>query len=177
MTHPPATAPPVYDAVSLLGFGEPCDDPLPDAAAGEVVVRYGVWSLRELRDSAVGRKLMHQQDWYDRYEWSAAKFPAGIYRVRLPVPETNCKGFAEQQKLLLPGEEPAPVVLAATALLCHRLQAGEDLLNGDWARCKEQTDAGRRAGLHWDDGQLIVYGHWDVYRYADLWLASARTSS
>ena len=169
--------PGAYDAVALPGFGEPSGEALPDAAAGEIVLRYGGWSLRELCEGEVGTNLMHRQDWYDRYEWSGRKLPAGIYRLRLPVPDSNHKTFAEQQTLLLPGEESAPVVIAATALLCHRLQAGEDLLRGDWARCKEQAGGGCRAELRWLDGRLGVGVSWGGNRLAFMWLASARASS
>jgi hypothetical protein len=40
-----------YDATSIFGFGPPSDELLPEAEPGAIVIRYGGWSLQELRDS------------------------------------------------------------------------------------------------------------------------------
>src|SRR5579863_9461254 len=85
-----------YDAVSILGFGDAVAEPLPQAKEGEIVLRYGGWSLQELRDSAVGQKLMHVQNWYYMCPWSRERLPAGIYHLRVPVPKSNRKRFAGQ---------------------------------------------------------------------------------
>jgi hypothetical protein len=167
--------PRVYDAVALLGFGGEATEPLPDAAPGTLVIRYGGWSLRELRDKR--NDLMHKQDWYDKYPWAGEKLPSGLYVLRLPIPDSNRKTFAEQTKLLLPGEEPAHVVLATTALLSHRLVTGEDLLKGGWTRCGQRTDDGGRVGLRWDGGRLHVRSGWDDHRSGFVWLSSARAAS
>ena len=167
-----------YDAVSILGFGNPSEESLPEAKNGEVLLRYGGWSLQELRDcSGVReRKLMWEQDWYHKYPWSNEKLPSGIYRLRIPVPNSNRRTFAEQQGSLPSGEEPAPVVLVATALLAHRLQTGEDLMKTDYTRCKEQTAGDSRVGLDWGGGRLYVDDRWDGARHDDVWLSSVRTS-
>jgi hypothetical protein len=172
------STPYAYDAVAILGFGNPGEEPLPDAKSGEVVIRYGGWSLRELYDSPVvrERKLMWEQDWYHKYPWSSEKLPGGIYRLRVPVPNSNWQTFAEQQGSLPSGEEPAPVGLVATALLAHRLQTGEDLLKTDYTRCKEQTADVSRVELDWYDGRLYVDRNWGGLRSDVLWLSSVRTS-
>ena len=165
----------VYDAPSLLA------PPTPPPLTGDIVIRYGNkgqdlgWSLLELR--SMRPNLFHAQDWYDQYPWAAEKLPSGLYVLRLPIPDSNRKTYAEQQKLLLPGEEPAHVVLVATALLSLRLSAQPDPLQNGWTRCKEQTADGYRVTLRWNDGRLYVYSHWDVYRYDGVWLASARRTS
>ena len=164
----------VYDAVSLLHFGEPSANVLPAANPGEIVLRYGGWSLRELRDKC---ELMHRQDWYDRYRWASENLPSGIYVLRLPIPDSNRKSFDRQKALLLPEEEPASVVLAASALLSVRLAGGQDPLRGDWTRCKEQADVGYRVGLDWYGGCLRVSDYWDGNRYDFLWLAAAQRTS
>jgi len=172
-----SAAPRVYDATTLLGFGPPSPEaPLPEAKPGELLLRYGGWSLQDLRDNAVVRAkdLMWVQDWYEQYPWSAEKLPSGLYALRLPVPDSNRKTFDKQKALLLPGEEPAPVVLAASALLAHHLQTQEDLLKGDWTRCKEQTAGGYHVVLYWSGGRLRVNYRWDDYPYHFVWLASAR---
>jgi hypothetical protein len=165
-----------YDAVSIFGFGPASNEPLPEAEPGEIVIRYGGWSLTEIGIYMVGRELMHEQDWYDRYPWSSEKLPPGTYRLRVPVPDSNRKTFAEQERLLPQGEQVAPVVLVATALLAHRLKADEDLLNTAWTRCKEQTADGYRVVLGWVEGRLYVYGNWGDLRHGDLWVSSLRTS-
>lgn len=167
----------VYDAVSILGFGPASDEPLPEQKCGEIVIRYGGWSLQVLRNSAVGKELMSQHDWYDKLPWSTENLPAGIYRVRVPVPGSNRKTFVEQEQMLSAGERTASVVLVATALLAHGLQTNEDLLKRDWTRCKEQVADGCRVGLYWNSGQLRVRDiTWDVDRYPHTWLSSVWTS-
>jgi hypothetical protein len=165
-----------YDATSILGFGSASDEPLPEPAPGEVVIHYGGWSLQELRNSDVGKKLMHEQDWYNKYAWSTEKLPPGLYRLRVPVPDSNPKTFAEQQAMLSPGEQVAPVVLVATALLVHYAKTGEDLLKSDWTRCKEQAADGNRVALYWDEGRLGVSRSWGDGCYDYVWLSSVRTS-
>ena len=164
-----------YDAVNILGFGEAATQALPQAAEDEVVLRYGGWSLQELRDSAIGQRLMHRQDWYDTYPWSTEKLPSGVYRLRVPVPESSGKTFADQKRMLPNGEQIAPIVLVASGLLVHYLQTGEDLLKKDWTRCREQTADGR-VGLGWHCGRLDVNNDWDDYRDGSLWASSVRTS-
>jgi hypothetical protein len=167
-----------YDAVALFGFGSSGEEPLPDGKSGEIVIRYGGWSLRELCANAVIREknLMWEQDWYHKYQWSSEKLPAGIYRMRIPVPHSNRKNFAEQEAMLPSGEQFAPIVLVATAMLAHRLQAGENLLKNDWTRCKEQTADGYRVVLYWGEGRLVVDVDWDDRRDGGLWSSSVRTS-
>jgi hypothetical protein len=160
-----------YDATSVFGFAPLNDEPLPEAAPGEIVIRYGGWSLQELRDT-VGMTLMHKQKWYNTYPWSAEKLPPGNYRLRIPVPDSNRKTFAEQQRMLPPGEQVAPVVLVATALLARRLQTGEYLLKTDFTRCREATVFGLRVALDWLEGRLYVGRYWACFRYRRVWLSS-----
>jgi hypothetical protein len=173
-----------YDAVVLLGFGAKSAEPLPEPAPGEIVIRYGSWvpqqgwSLQGLRDEPMLRmcNIMWEQDWYNDHAWSNEILPDGIYRLRVPVPGSNRKTFAEQQAMLSPGEQVAPVVLVATALLVHYAETGEDLLKNDWTRCKEETADGGCVALSWREGRLRVYDCWDDNRYDGVWLSSLRTS-
>lgn len=164
-----------YDAVSILGIGEVSSDPLPDPAPGEVVIRVGAWSLKDLRtcETVVRSNLMWDDTWYDKYDWSSVKLTPGVYRVRMPIPDSNSKNFAEQQKLLLSGEEVTPVALAATVLLCHLKQAGKDLLEDDWTRCAEPLPGELRIGPAVDRGRVYVRSRWGGARSVSLWLSSA----
>ncbi|MCA9370485.1 MAG: hypothetical protein KC680_00810 [Candidatus Peregrinibacteria bacterium] len=163
-----------YDAVAILGFGEASTEPLPKPAPGEIVIRVGDWSLQDLRDCDTGKELMHQQDWYDKYDCMTAKLTPGVYRVRLPVRDSNRKNFSEQKGLLLSGEDVAPVALGAATLLVRLKETGNDLLENDWCRCSEVLPDGRHAALVVDEGRVLVYGYWDDYRNDGLWLSAAR---
>jgi hypothetical protein len=166
-----------FDAATLLGIGTGSTDPLPAPVPGEVVLRIpdGL-TLQALRDSPVGKRLMHVQDWYDKYAWRQVALPAGSYRLRVPVPGSTNKTFAEQQALLPPSEQVAPVVLVAAALLCIRLQSGPDPLQNSWTRCLEQTAGGYRVVLCWLSDRLSVSGFWDGFRDDGLGMSSLRTS-
>ena len=163
-----------FDALSLLGFGPVSADPLPAATPSTIVIRYGGWSLQELREKH--QNLFHNQDWYGKKLWNSEQFPSGIYVLRLPVPDSNRKTFDEQKALLLPGEESAPIVLAATALLAMKLSGAEDPLKDDWTRCKEQAYSAIYFALRWDDGRLGV-SVWNDNRFDHLWLAAAAKTS
>ena len=160
-----------YDAVAILGFGEASTEPLPEPAPGEIIIRVGDWSLQDLRDSKIGNELMHQQDWYDKYDLAMTE---GIYRVRLPVPDSNRKNLTEQKRLLLSDEEVAPVALGASALLVHLKEIGNDLLKNNWCRCEEALPDGRHVALFVNDGRVRVSSDWDDNRYGGLWLSAAR---
>ena len=160
-----------YDAVAILGFGEASTEPLPEPAPGEIIIRVGDWSLQDLRDSKIGNELMHQQDWYDKYDLAMTE---GIYRVRLPVPDSNRKNLTEQKGLLLSDEEVAPVALGASALLVHLKEIGNDLLKNNWCRCEEALPDDSHVELFVRDGRVGVLNRWDGFRNGNLWLSAAR---
>jgi hypothetical protein len=168
-----------FDVSTVLGIGPPNPDPLPaPEAEHEIVLRIpdGL-TLLSLRDSAIGRALMHQQDWYEKYDWCRQALPAGIYHLRIPVSGSFGKSFAEQQALLPEGEQPAPVVLVAAALLCLQKSGQPDRLQKKWTRCAEPTAVGNRAGLTWFVGRLDVIDDWGGGRFDGVGLSSLRTSS
>ena len=166
-----------FDAAAALGIGKPSTEPLPTAAPGEVILRIpdGL-TLHVLRKSPVGKILMWQMDWYDKYQWSNETLPAGIYLLRVPVPNSNRKTVGEQEAILPVGETLAPAVMVAAALICIRLQGGSDPLNDGWTRCREQSADGNRVVLTWVDGRLYVDDDWGGDRSGRLWAASVRTS-
>jgi len=170
------TARAAFDAVALLGFGEVSAERPPEPAPDEVMIRYGGWSLTQLRGSEVGRRLMWDRDWYERYDWSGASLPAGLYRLRVPVPDSTGKTFDEQRAMLPDGEEPAPAVLVASALLCLKLQGRPDPLEGGWTRCRERTFADHRVGLDWSGGRLRVNDYWAGDRDPSVWVSAVRAS-
>jgi hypothetical protein len=167
-----------FDVSTVLGIGPPCSDPLPaPEAEHEIVLRIpdGL-TLLSLRDSEIGQLFIHRharEEWYEKYDWCRTALPAGIYRLRIPVPGSYGKSFAEQQAMLPTGEQPAPVVLVAAALLCLQ----KDPLQNKFTRCAEPTSLGNHAELTWIDGRLYVNEYWGGSRDNDLFLSSLRTSS
>lgn len=176
----PVFSPPyVYDAVSILGFGGASEESLPEARIGEIVIRYGGWSFRELRDSTMGKKFLEQQHGYDEYPWSGVKLPAGNYSLRIPVAASNCKNLREQMRWLSSNERVAPAVLVATALLSHYVRTGQDLLRNEYTRCKESRLPCSHIVLGWEKGRLSV-GSGECFadneRFSNVWLSSVQTS-
>ena len=168
----------VYDprTVShILGIPCECSDPVPQQAKdGEIVVYYGGWDLQQQRASTAGKQRMWQdQDWYEKYGWKA---DPGYYRLLLPVPHSNGQFWSEQLRQLAAlgsAWQPAPVCVAATALLVHLTETGNDLLTSDWCRCAEPLPDEYRVVLAVIRGRVSVGYGWDDRRYDSLWLSSA----
>ncbi len=168
----------VYDAAAMsriLGITCKCSDPVPEAVDGEVVIYYGGWDLPTLRKSAAGQKRMVQdKNWYDDKGWKAEP---GYYRVLLRVPDSNRRNWNEQVNHLKTIDEawqPTPVTIAATALLVHLAETGNDLLRNDWCRCAEPLPDRLRVGLTVSYNRVRVCHFWDNYSLDDLWLSAAR---
>jgi hypothetical protein len=169
----------VYSAVAvsrILGLPVGCSDPVPRAAAHEIVIWYGGWDLQTLRDCAGGKKWMAQdQDWRDATGWTAEP---GYYRLRLLFPNSSRKTWGDQLALLRTGDEvwhAAHILVATTALLVHLAATGNDLLQNDWCGCANPFQRGLRAVLTIDGGRVNVrIGHWDYVCHSHLWVAAAR---
>jgi hypothetical protein len=165
--------------VGVALFGTPSTQPLPTAVPGEIIVCVpaGI-SPRSLRDSDVGKQLIHQQvTWYDACPWANEPVAPGVYHSRLPVPNSNHKTFDEQQILLFDGEGIIALALAELALLCIHADGQPDPLQHDWVRCREGRSDGH-AVLRWGNGRLVV----DFWRtglpgYRHLWLGAAKKMS
>ena len=164
-----------FDVAGVLGIGAPSPKPV-KGTQGFITLRIpdGI-SPRSLRQSKVGKERIWEDTWYDIYDWADQSLPAGVYHLRLPIPDSNRKTFEEQKALLLKGEEIAPLALVELALLCCRKAGQPDPLSGDWVRCRETAD-GYRVGLDWDDARLCADGYCDDSSDGSVWLASARTS-
>ena len=170
----------VYDAASvsrILGLSCECSDPIPAFNDDEIVIYYGGWSLAQLRASHVEQPCMwQQQNWYDDYKWRAEP---GYYRVLLRVPDSDCRDWNEQVghlKMIDEAWQPAPVVVAVTALLVHLRQTGNDLLGGGWCRCAESLP-GCHVALAVSNGLVLVNDErWDDRRCDGIWLSAARRS-
>jgi hypothetical protein len=130
-----------------------------------------------LRSSHIGQLLIRQDRYrYHKYPWASEAILPGICRLRLPIPDSNRKIFAEQKALLLDGEDVAPLVLVELALLCLKKAGLPNPLQNGWVRCREVA-GGRRVGLHCADGRLYVSADWDDVSYGSVWLASVRRAS
>jgi len=171
----------VYDAAAMsriLGLPCECNDPVPEAADGEIVIYYGGWDLPTLCSSTAGNTRMWQdQNWYDEKGWKAEP---GYYRLSLRVPDSNRKNWNEQIAHLRTVDEAlqsAPVTVAASALLVHLTETGNDLLKNDWCRCSEALPDAYHAALTVLSGRVYVYNYWVGRRYGNLWLAAAARKS
>jgi len=171
-----------YDAAPILGLGEASSNPLPDPAPGDVVIRVGAWSLDDLRvcEHVVRQRLIGDEDWEEDlpklFPWFSAKLTPGVYRLRVPVPDSNRKTFSEQCQLLLPGEEVAPTTIVATTLIVHLMVAGQSLPNlpcGDVCRCAEPFKHDSRVGLYVTKNDVDIHHWWDDDRCDDIWLAAS----
>lgn len=172
----PVTA--VYDAAAvsrILGLPAECKDPIPKARDGEIIIYYGGWDLPTLRTSAVGKKRMWQgQTWYDDKGWKAEP---GYYRLLLPVPGSNRKSWDDQLKHLATIDrawQPAPICVAATALLVHLTETDSDLLRRKWFRCAEALPHDYHAALGVDGGRVHVDDYWSGSRLRGVFLGAAR---
>lgn len=168
----------VYDATAvnrILSLPVKCGDPVPEALDGEVVIFHGGWDLKTLRVSAAGKKRMWQnQDHYEKYGWKAEP---GYYRLLLPVPNSNRKSWSDQLRHLASIADAwlaAPICVAATALLVHLTETGNDLLRNDWCRCTEPLPDGLHAALTVLGGRVFVGDDWDGHPGDLLWLSAAR---
>jgi hypothetical protein len=132
----------VYDAVSVLDFGSAVTT-IPESASGEVVVRYGGWSLHQLAESSVGKKYFLLSD---RSGWVDGALPPGIYRIK--------RG------------EAIPAVILASALLANRVEKGEVdfsrapsdalLRMADVTSCKDGKHPYALVGLYWSGDKLSL---------------------
>jgi hypothetical protein len=169
----------IYNAADVSRIlGLPADDPgdqvitVPD---GEIVIYYGGWDMKTLRTSVAAINAMRQVPWYDN-----ATAESGYYRLLLPMQGSNCKNWEEQaEHLQATGEcwHPAPVVVAATALLVHLVNTNDDFLHHGYCRCAESIPDDRRAGISVRCGGVVcVDGYWGDIRDDRLWLAAAQKS-
>lgn len=164
---------------SLLGIPNTCTVPMPDTSSlkpGEVLLWYPGWTLTQLRNSCLGKLRMEQeQDWYDHKSFSGEP---GYYAVQLRVPSSTRKNWQEQLSLLSTSGEsyqPAPVAIAATALLLHLQVADSDLLRKDWCRCVDESPHKNcRFALTVVRSRLAVFNYWNGNCIDDLWLAASR---
>lgn len=171
----------VYDAAAMsriLGFPAECSDPVPEAAEDEIVIYYGGWDLKTLRNSPAGQARMCQNDRYDGRQRSTD--PA-YYNVLLPVPASNGEEWSGQVILLRTAHEgwqPAPVCVAATALLVHLTETGNNVLKDASYRCAETVLGNGRVILAVRDGRVDLYddADWPDRCFDDLWLAASRKS-
>ncbi len=165
-----------YDAIHILSDYNLKCEPLPKPAPGEVVIRVGSWSLKDLCEfeTVMKQRLMADLGYYKKYPFYRQKLTSGIYRLRMPIPSSCGWNYDQQCKLLLPGEEVAPIALAVAALLCHFKEAGKDLLHIDFARCAGTFLDGSHMALSANMNCGLVNDYADEDRYHFLWMVGAR---
>lgn len=170
-----STMRPILADWRILGLPCKCDDSVPEAGDDEVVIYYGDWDLPTLRKSAAGqRHMQHDQNWYDEKGWKAEP---GYYRLNLRVPNSKRKNWNAQVAHLRTIDEvlqPAAITVAASALLVHLTETGNDLLKNKCCRCREPLPDDHRAILTVNDGRVHVGSIWGGLPDAYIWLASSR---
>lgn len=189
------------EVCEMIGLTMPNDvPPAPAADDGQVVLYYGGWSLKELRESAFGRRHIQLQplvsDWMKvehRYDGSKRfQSPPGYYRLTLPVLESNRRTLAEQRKLLTNYRcvksgyqwKPAPTIVLATALL---IQMGHNRSHQRYSRqrwdryyrCREAVGHCRHHLQICLDGyedlvlKVPTIVNNDNYSHEDCWMAAS----
>jgi hypothetical protein len=133
-----------YDAVRILGIGTPDAKPLIGPKPGEIIIRYGGWSAMELAECKAVKRYLQGSNSEQLFrdvnpesttdKWYRQSEPPGTYRLRLVLPKTKRQSYDDQMKSKEEGETPVPVVLAATALIVHRIEEDKTLLVADNAR-------------------------------------------
>ncbi len=171
------TAAPVYDAVSLLGFGQASKLRLPQTVSNDIIIRVGEWSMMDLRNHATTKALMWDQPWYIRNNkvnaWVNTKLQAGIYRARLPVPNSHSKTDDEHRTLLKRGESVLGTTLVTTILLAHFIATGEDLLQKQLCRTVESPRRGNYIIVDMNRGRIRL-SEWDGLPYSDICMGAVR---
>src|SRR5262249_28752375 len=122
-------------------------------------------------------ELLGDVDWYLRCSWCYEYFREGYYRLRLPVPGSNERTFSEQVGLLAQGEHVAPVVVALTALLVHRLAGRKFGCEFNLVRCHDRVAEGKRVALTVLYGCVLLECERDTERNGSIWLSAARRAS
>lgn len=128
-----------YDAIELLGMGNPATEHLPQNPIDEtVLLRYGGWSLNELAESSVGKQYLSFDPAYAREEWAKKTLPTGVYSLR--------------------EMHPVPVVLMATALLAERVKHGRiDFDRRSESPFLKMVDINNCKGVEKDTGRIGLY--------------------
>jgi hypothetical protein len=163
----------VFDAGALFAVGPPLTRPT-DVITLSVPSRI---TFRSLHLTATGQNFISQDDWNEVHRWGVESTGPGIYRIGLPVPDSNLKTFDQQRALLRHDEDVAPLALLALAFLCRKEAGYCDPLNGGWVRCKE-TMQNRHIIMYWLYGRLHMGVDarecFDQYAYDHVWMASVR---
>ncbi len=175
----------VYDAVAMariLGLPVECNEAAPKAAPGEIVLWYGGWSLKTLRDSAAGKQWMDQSPDQEQYDVPGWTEKPGYYHLHLPLWGSQGKTYAGhyaflRKERLINEWELSPVAIAATALLVLFMETGDDPLQYGACRCGEPLphEFAARSALMITEGRLHVGTGQDDRTEADgrkLWIAA-----
>lgn len=152
--------PNAYDVVSILGLGAPSSELLPSPDLGEVVIRYGGWSLRELAKTAAGEQYLVLSNDLTGLD---ARWDSGIYRLKK-------------------GERP-PAPVLASALLAYRIKNGiidfsndKDellLMMADETTCRGRKHPAGLVGLYWSEDRLFVADDYCIVLGGGIWEAAS----
>ncbi len=178
VAHWPAPLGYAFDSVHMLGFGEKYNGIFPSVPTGGIIIRYGGWSLKQICESAIGRRLINVRNPndYERFSWYSKSYQPGLYHMRLPVPGTRSGSFQRKLNSLQKDERLAPAVLLITAMICHMIITGEGFMLNHNFLCRERGWNLSRLmiGSACDRLQLWLYRKKAYIRSRSTWIASSR---
>lgn len=168
----------VYDATSvsrILGIPVECNVRSPQAADGEIVIYYGGWDWKAL--CAAGKQSIARYDRDRDISFDHGEEP-GYYRLLLPVPNSiQLCGIRQLCQLVMIDKawQPSPAIIAATALLVHLMETGNDLLRGYRCRCAHLPHPHDGHAVLWAFGHHVqVYQSRDTFPFPGMWSSAAR---
>lgn len=161
-----------FDAGVL--FGELSQEALHPSPGKYVIRTHKDISPSELRTTDIGRMLLWQHDWYDKYPWGYQPLPLGVFELRLFAPDGNMKSFEDRISLLDQDEVPAPLVLLELLLLCLRHTGLPDPLRGEWLFCPETNSSGKNITLSWSSGRIIILNGVVAHTEQFVWFAACK---
>jgi hypothetical protein len=165
----------LYDARlmnRMIGSGLTHSRPVPQVPRGHMVMWYGGWNFKTLRESDAGRSHTRlTQRCFDNAKWTA---PPGYYRMAFLSLETSRKTWDEQIRSLRESHRfwmPAPTILVASVLVTHLRQTGRNVLGDEIVRCSDGC-SDHHIGISIEDHHLAIRGVPDNYRSSSVWMAA-----
>lgn len=140
---------------------------------GQNRIRIPSISPAMLCDSALGKKIKIRNRFRD-LPWWEVPVPAGEYCFQLPVSDSNHKPSAEQETLLLTGEEWVSFVVGALGMMCLRLSGYTPYIS-QGIRIRDLDRDGTHLVLSWESQETFqVFPYSNIWAHGEIWLAASK---